>query len=189
MEHLPAPPPPSQNPNLSEQGRGNNEVEAEGDEREYSCNYCEKKFRSKQALGGHQNAHKLERAIERNARNFQQAPFGVNPGPTMQPIPNMAQPFIPRVTLPPPPLPPPGYNILFSGSHTVSRSINPFLGLGSSSRVDPQLFISPHAFTSGPSSSTIVARQGGEFSPAVPGNDGADYSETNHSGLDLTLKL
>ncbi|CAI9783025.1 unnamed protein product [Fraxinus pennsylvanica] len=38
-------------------------------ERVYGCKYCHKKFSSKQALGGHQNGHKVERVIERNA-NF-----------------------------------------------------------------------------------------------------------------------
>ncbi|PIN25002.1 hypothetical protein CDL12_02264 [Handroanthus impetiginosus] len=45
-------------------------------DREYSCKYCDKKFTNKQALGGHQNAHKVERAIEKSAREMHENPFG-----------------------------------------------------------------------------------------------------------------
>lgn len=49
-------------------------------QRVFSCNYCRRKFYSSQALGGHQNAHKLERTLAKKSRELSQTGPNHRPG-------------------------------------------------------------------------------------------------------------
>ena len=45
--------------------------------REYPCKFCNKKFSSSQALGGHQGAHRRERVLARIEKEIQLGTFGL----------------------------------------------------------------------------------------------------------------
>jgi hypothetical protein len=101
--------------------------------RSYACSFCKREFRSAQALGGHMNVHRRDRARLRHA--------AVSPPP--RPPAAVTPPLIPNLNYPPPP---PQYHHHRDGSGR-KRSWSLELGVGvlmSSCSTDPAAVIGGH---------------------------------------------
>ncbi|PKA45860.1 Transcriptional regulator SUPERMAN [Apostasia shenzhenica] len=61
----------------------------------YSCSFCKREFRSAQALGGHMNVHRRDRARLRQSPPWEHrlpSPSNPNPNPNPRPLPNLNLP-------------------------------------------------------------------------------------------------
>ncbi|CAM0149876.1 unnamed protein product [Urochloa decumbens] len=66
--------------------------------RSYPCSFCKREFRSAQALGGHMNVHRRDRARLRHGASSPPPP------PPSAPAPAPAAAMIPNLNYPPPPV-------------------------------------------------------------------------------------
>ncbi|KAI0493560.1 hypothetical protein KFK09_023679 [Dendrobium nobile] len=60
--------------------------------RSYSCSFCRREFRSAQALGGHMNVHRRDRAKLRLSTPWDSSPSPSNPNPNNVPNLNITPP-------------------------------------------------------------------------------------------------
>ncbi|THU47762.1 hypothetical protein C4D60_Mb09t19080 [Musa balbisiana] len=72
--------------------------------RSYTCSFCSREFKTAQALGGHMNVHRRDKARLRQSPPRGPLPFDLNPNPSPggEPVPFSSAPNIPNLNMPPP---------------------------------------------------------------------------------------
>ncbi|KAK4755707.1 hypothetical protein SAY87_009464 [Trapa incisa] len=166
--------------------------------RSYSCSFCKREFRSAQALGGHMNVHRRDRARLRQSSpdvevDLHQHPFlSLSTNPSPNPNPNQLSPassaspsiFIDRCSLisrsatSPPPFP----SLFSSSSSLADRDIFGTLSLRSKA--------SESKLKTARGASIRVPEMGGRHKYQLDGNVEMDLlGGSNNDYIDLELRL
>ncbi|WJX75630.1 hypothetical protein P8452_59145 [Trifolium repens] len=133
------------------------------DSKIYSCNYCKGQYSSLQALGGHQNAHKAERALQMQL--IKQKPLGVRMESSIQKSPCIS----PRIGL---------------GALRLHDILNPSLVSMRNNIEGSNGGVASPGIGGATTSANVVAP-----TSTVDGIRKLKSSDFDSSGLDLSLKL